>query len=133
MPSVWPGRYFLSGILLALLIGCGKPGGGAESAQGPLVGSTKPASTAGTVKTIQDKIAADASLKGADIRVKEENGTISLDGTVDNQEQADKAESIVYAVQNDLKQQPGVLNHLMIKEGAAHSVSAAGAKGNGGH
>lgn len=113
-------------------LGCGKPGGGGR-AGGATVGSTAPASTASTAKTIQDRIATESSLKGASITVKEESGTISLDGTVDNQEQKDKAESIVYAVQKEKNLQGGVLNNLMIKESSAAAPGSAGAKGNGGH
>jgi osmotically-inducible protein OsmY len=113
-------------------IGCGKPGAGG-GAGGTTVGSTAPASTASTAKSIQDRIASDSSLKGASVTVKEESGTISLEGTVDNQEQKDKAESIVYAVQKEKNLQSGVLNNLMIKESSAAAPGSAGAKGNGGH
>ena len=120
------------GALTIVVAGCGKPGGDTTAAGGPTVGSNAPASTADTVKTIQQRIAADKDLQGKSITVKEESGTISLEGTVDTQTQKDQAEKIVYDVQKELKQQTGVMNNLMIQENGA-SATASGAKKNGGN
>lgn len=117
----------------ALAVGCGKPGGSADfGSGGQTAGSNQPAATGDTVKAIQDRIAADAEMKGAemkgaDIKVKESEGSIALEGTVTSPAQKDKAEQIVYAVENDMKQQPGVKDYLMVKEGRS------GTKGNGGN
>jgi hypothetical protein len=118
--------FICIGAAAILPAGCGKPG--ASSGSGT-VGGGGAASTAGTVQTIEQRIKADKELAGANIKVQEQAGTITLDGTVASVAQKDKAEQIVLAVQKDLKQQPGVLNNLMVQE----SATPSGGSGSGQH
>jgi ABC-type glycerol-3-phosphate transport system substrate-binding protein len=104
-------------------VGCGKPG---SSSQASSPANSPTASTGGTVSTIQQKIKADSDLAKQDIKATEQGGTISLDGTVVNQDQKDKAEKIVLDTQKELKQQPGVLNNLMFKEAGSSGTAPAG-------
>jgi predicted small secreted protein len=114
-------------VLSMLIAGCGKPGG-AGSAD---IGSGPPASrsTADTVSTIQQKLNSDRELAGANIRVSQTGGSIALDGTVPNQARKDRAEKVVMDAQKELKQQPGVLDNLMVGGGGSGGASRAGSGG----
>jgi osmotically-inducible protein OsmY len=96
--------------------GCGKPGGGGEATNVPMVGSKGQTSNSSTVQAIEALIKSETTLQGASITVKETSGSISLEGTVKNQAQKDKAESIVTTIQKEKGQQTGVLDNLMIEE-----------------
>lgn len=100
-----------------IIAGCGKPGGGGEGTNAPLVGTAQnKTSNSSTVQAIEAIIKSEKSLQGASITVKEASGSISLEGTVKNQAQKDKAESIVTTIQKEKGQQTGVLDNLMIAD-----------------
>lgn len=74
-----------------------------------------PPSTADTVNAIQNKIAADKALAGSRITVSEQQGSIVLEGTVKTPAQKDEAEKVVLDVQQQKRQQSGLLDNLLVK------------------
>jgi|SRR5579872_4017016 len=100
------------GLGLSLQAGCGKSGSSASEGTG---GGA--ASTADTATAIQQKIKTDKEMAGADVKVSEQDGTISLEGTVTSVAQKDKAEQIVLETQKEKNQQTGDHNNLIVKEG----------------
>jgi hypothetical protein len=119
--SWWVGVIGLVG--LTVVAGCGKPGGSSDT---PAAGGGGTTSSATTAQIIERKIKADPDLAKADIKVKQEAGSISLEGTVANQDMKDKAEKIVTDAQKEMKQQPGVLDNLLIQEGGAKPAGGSG-------
>src|SRR5207302_1865166 len=88
------------------ILGFGKPGS-EPTPTAPTAGATGNASSAETAKAVETRIKADKDLAGTQVGVREQNGTIALDGTVSSVSQKDKAEKIVMDTQKELKQQPG--------------------------
>ncbi len=110
---------------IVALAGCsGKPG--ASPATTPPGGGA--ASNAGAVQLIEQKLAADPAMKGAEVKVGLQAGTVTLDGKVQSVAQKDKAEQIVLQVQSEKKLQQGVFNMLTAPE----SGQAPSGAGNGG-
>jgi osmotically-inducible protein OsmY len=104
------GLYVLAVVSLMGMAGCGKP---EQPATGPSGGSPTDAKI---VKTIEAKIAADKTLKGASIKVQQQNQAIVLEGTVASIAQKDQAEQIVIQAQKEANRPIGVQDNLMVKE-----------------
>jgi len=113
-------KYLLLNILVlgivVSVVGCGKPGANSDASGQSNSATSGGAATSNVISAVQAKLKEDKDL--AEIKVSEQNGSIQIDGTVNDGATKDKAEKIVADVQKGLKDTKGLLNNLQIKEAA---------------
>lgn len=102
----------ISLVTLLFTVGCNSP----AANTGGMAGAN---SNASTVTVIEQKIKADSTMAGADIKVTEQGGNIVLEGTVKSPAQKDTATAIVVAAQKEKKQQQGVVDNTLVAESGA--------------